>query len=1057
MRLTRLYIDGFGLFHNLKIEGLSPELTVFLGMNESGKSTLLGFLRAILFGFPDRRSNENLYPPLAGGQHGGNVALVTDDQHLYVVERYPGPRGGKVDVLKPDQTRGGKEFLNRLLGMANRTLFRNIYAFSLSELQTFETLDTESVREAIYSAGAGINPSGLARLKSGLEKKESELYKPGGSKPRINAIVSRLNALSKEKKALSASIEEYDRIRASISGLKEEIHDFEERRLELSIQLKKTEQWINIWPEWINLSLTKQKLEELEVIDHFPSQGLSRFETLKTRLEDLQNELLKKEEDFRRQESELSALKIDPDILNHAPSIRQLQRDQGHFDAVVQELLSIQQQLSIGEQRLKESLNNLGPTWTEEKILEFDLSIAAREEVRHYREILQQAKLEEQRKRESLGHMISRKNEAEEVIRNLPEPTVKEPERLSQMKKSCGELRRLESEVRLLREELGNIDDHLGDLTEEKGSLEENLRLGIYGFPLWLIFIMTGTGLLFLIWFGFHTERSWAVQVGGLLLLCGLLLWFLKSKLERRDIAREQSVKQRVRHLTGKMDDLETKRMHLNTHLDRIKDRMVASCSTLSISEVPSREDLERMEEELAERIKQLDRWMNATEELLQAKKKHEEGELELQHAESESGKIQDRWQNWLKDRELNPVLTPDGALETLSFIESFREQMGHLNQLRAKIASLEKTKENFLDLANQVLKGCNRKLVGDDDIQGVVHSLIQEFLEIEKAEQKKALLVNEMKVSRDSMERIRRQTLKLQEEMYDLMASGGTDDEEQFRKKALIYENRMALKVDTGRYEDSIKRLSNNLGPTDRVMKKLSKLSLEELEGRKIRLERELKEAESDLDRLKKEEATLEEQARQLVNDDRISSLRTEEEGLKEELSFLAAEWCTVRIGQGLIRKARARYQKERQPEVIREAGRFFNQLTLGRYPSLVAPIGENRIEVMCQDHSRKEIGELSRGTAEQLYLSLRFGFIREFSKTSESLPIIMDEILVNFDPQRVRATAKAILELSHEHQILFFTCHPRMASLFREIDPHIPVLEISDQGAKRWEDSGQ
>ena len=52
MRLTGIYIDGFGLFHNLKIDGLTPELTVFLGMNESGKSTLLGFLRAVLFGFP---------------------------------------------------------------------------------------------------------------------------------------------------------------------------------------------------------------------------------------------------------------------------------------------------------------------------------------------------------------------------------------------------------------------------------------------------------------------------------------------------------------------------------------------------------------------------------------------------------------------------------------------------------------------------------------------------------------------------------------------------------------------------------------------------------------------------------------------------------------------------------------------------------------------------------------------------------------------------------------------------------------------------------------------
>ena len=224
MNITGFYIDGFGLFHNLKIEGLSPELTVFLGANESGKSTLLGFLRALFFGFPDGRSHENLYPPLAGGQHGGNLSLITNDQDIYVVERYPGPRGGKVDVLKPDQTRGGKEFLSHLLGMANRDLFKNVYAFSLSELQEFETLNTDSVREALYSAGAGVDPNRLAKLKTGLEKREGELFKPGGSKPRINAVLSRLNAISKEKKALLGSIQEYDRIKTQISHLKEEIH-----------------------------------------------------------------------------------------------------------------------------------------------------------------------------------------------------------------------------------------------------------------------------------------------------------------------------------------------------------------------------------------------------------------------------------------------------------------------------------------------------------------------------------------------------------------------------------------------------------------------------------------------------------------------------------------------------------------------------------------------------------------------------------------------------------------------------------------------------------------
>jgi uncharacterized protein YhaN len=604
---------------------------------------------------------------------------------------------------------------------------------------------------------------------------------------------------------------------------------------------------------------------------------------------------------------------------------------------------------------------------------------------------------------------------------------------------------------------LRNIEERLGDLEEEKGALKRDLKLQTYALPLWLAFTLIGTGLFSLILSGLHLGRMWTFPSGVLLLLIGLLLWFLKSRVEGNATKRSKEIKQRNQHLTQKLTDLGEKRSHLGNHLSGIKERMVAACSDLSLSQVPSGEDLERMGEELSERTKEFERWIGATEELLQAKKKQEKARFELAYAESEGAKIQKQWQNWLKERGLSSVLTPEGALETLSSIESFREQVGHLTQLRAKMASLEKTKKEFLSLANGVLKGCNRDLVGDDELQGVVHSLIQEFRETEKADQKRALLTNEMKANHDSMERIQKQRTKTQEEIHDLMSSGGTEDEEGFRMRAQIYDRRVALKADAERHEESIRRHSNKLGTIESVEKRLSEMSLEELEGEKVKLENELKGIESSLDRLNKEEATLEEQARQLVHDDRISALRAEEEALKEELSFLAAEWSAVRLAQGLIRRARERYQKERQPEVIRSAARFFHQLTLGKYPSLVAPIGENRVEVMCQDNSRKEIDQLSRGTAEQLYLSLRFGFIREFSKSTESLPIIMDEILVNFDPHRAKATADTILELSKEHQVLFFTCHPHMAGLFREIDPHVPVLEISDQAVAKWGESKQ
>ena len=49
----------------------------------------------------------------------------------------------------------------------------------------------------------------------------------------------------------------------------------------------------------------------------------------------------------------------------------------------------------------------------------------------------------------------------------------------------------------------------------------------------------------------------------------------------------------------------------------------------------------------------------------------------------------------------------------------------------------------------------------------------------------------------------------------------------------------------------------------------------------------------------------------------------------------------------------------------------------------------------------------DLSRGTREQLYLAVRLGLIEEFAQRGTSLPLVLDEILVNFDPERMAAVA--------------------------------------------------
>src|ERR1051325_1717967 len=89
MRIETIHIDGFGVWNDKTWGPLHAGLNVFHGPNETGKSTLMAFIRSMLFGF-EKRGSTKRYEPLNGGLHGGSLDLVVGDTRVRV-ERRPRP------------------------------------------------------------------------------------------------------------------------------------------------------------------------------------------------------------------------------------------------------------------------------------------------------------------------------------------------------------------------------------------------------------------------------------------------------------------------------------------------------------------------------------------------------------------------------------------------------------------------------------------------------------------------------------------------------------------------------------------------------------------------------------------------------------------------------------------------------------------------------------------------------------------------------------------------------------------------------------------------------
>ena len=84
-----------------------------------------------------------------------------------------------------------------------------------------------------------------------------------------------------------------------------------------------------------------------------------------------------------------------------------------------------------------------------------------------------------------------------------------------------------------------------------------------------------------------------------------------------------------------------------------------------------------------------------------------------------------------------------------------------------------------------------------------------------------------------------------------------------------------------------------------------------------------------------------------------------------------------------------------------------------------------------------------MSRGTREQLYFSMRLGLIEEYEKRSEPLPVIMDDVFINFDDHRGEQVVQLLADFAQTRQVIVLTCHKRSLEMYQKYGAHSVTVE--------------
>jgi len=412
--------------------------------------------------------------------------------------------------------------------------------------------------------------------------------------------------------------------------------------------------------------------------------------------------------------------------------------------------------------------------------------------------------------------------------------------------------------------------------------------------------------------------------------------------------------------------------------------------------------------------------------------------EEEIRSSHRDQKEIQRRRQQWQhrwtaataleENREwLNPVNARD-------FLDGLAEINGLLNEsktLEERILGMERDRSSFRkDLAGLLaeLAPDLTELPPKAALQSLERRLQQALVEQKRLED----LQRQEEELDDETERWHLEVRAAAREIDGLMTAAGCNDE----KELTLVEEKVAeghrLDSQLRDLELDLHELSDSLAMED-MEARIRELGHDSLPGKIHEIETRIREElDPAIERLAEKKGEIAQQLALMDGNDRVARLAEEREEILADLKRHSREFLRLQVGIDLLRQAIEEFRRQNQDPILSLASDLFRALTLEAFTGLRGDLDSRGepVLVAMRDRLPLSVAALSSGTRDQMFLALRLAAISQRAEQGRLLPLIFDDILINFDDQRARAALEVLAGLADKgRQIILFTHHRQVA----------------------------
>jgi uncharacterized protein YhaN len=1081
MRIEHLQIHGFGRLHNREID-LTDGVTLLHGRNEAGKSTTLQFIRSMLFGIPSRGNPTERYEPMQGGLHGGILKARDINGSLWTIRRHTsgGEGSGRNEKLNITvnhmsgamQELGQAEMERLLLGGISRSMFHQLFAVSLDELQELAALQSEEMGSFLFHAGMGGGGT-IMQAERRLVQEAEKLYKPRGKLQEAAKIVQAIEKLERQMAESRSYLPRYNGNIAALKVTESELDQLEQQRKltgDKLVMLRKAQDVRELWLKWSDAQL---ELQGLPMISAFPEDGATRFQALEGEIRNAQGVVARYERLHSELTVELAQNPPDAVLSAQGSALERLDRHRSSYENLRAERQRLEGELTVLKEHLQRILRGIDASWSASELTAFSGAAADREAARRFAVAF--ASYDRRMESEGAARQTLRSRLAaasaslQAAERALAREHASGADSFAQLApRSAREVLQLWDELQQAaerwREAQLSAGPQRGPGAGSDGPSAQRMA-ALYRRLLWAgaaLTVLLPTAL----WLTGAPPAS-AVLAIGLLGAADLALW-AGLRGARRPEASPPEYGGDVGTAAAEMLRLRGQLLSGAEPESAMPGRRSAApgSSPDAGGLEASMRELRRLMEAWAAWRQRIERYAAERDacrtelETLAAQEKVLEEEMS--RAETAFTQTAEQYEEWLRERRLPEGLSPEGLTDIFAMVEQGNDLLRQENKLTLRLKALEEEcnvfEEELLALIYESGKdpldesGVAATSFDIDPQDGQRRSALTllSWLELRKRawdELKKDLIRREGIQSRlqellEELKESHRVVDELREQRDLLLHEGGAAGGEDFLRRSAAVQRRSELNKSIRQWElamfggweeERVTALQVLLDHHDASALLKERTAAEELAEREEEVWNTLLEQRG---KLLQEREYLKERC---MEDSVIQQLEEQRAALR----IVADKYAVAALTAELIGRTRRIYEQEKQPQVLLLASDYFSKLTEGEYKRVVMTLGHKELKAEHKNAGLLDSGLLSRGTAEQLYLSIRLALAETMSR-QVSLPLLFDDLFVNFDEARLHAALSLLGELSISRQIVMMTCHKHVAEAAARIIPTAAVISV-------------